>query len=96
MKRNNIAFKELVHDKGGYWFQFPYVAVYGRSDGAIILNGANIYLNSFKEALDQPDLVDFHTGKFRVSKIETENSRQNYRVEIELESDVKESVELEK
>ena len=80
--------RQFVDERGGILLNLPFFAMYGRSDGTLILNGANIYLNSFKDALHHEDVSHLHTGKFRVTKIEEEDLFHNYKIEIELHSHV--------
>ncbi len=92
MKALGINIKQET--RGMNIMKLPFLAVYGRSDDTIILNGANIYVNSFKEALQKEEIVKYHTGKFRVHVVEDEKLFQNFKVEIELRDNIKESPEL--
>ncbi len=95
-KKRGLNIDKIVKEKNGEFLNLPFFAVYGRDDGTIILNGANIYINSFKEALSQPDVIRHHTGKFKVSTIIQKDMFQNYLVEIELKQEVKPTGDLEK
>ncbi|HQF36397.1 MAG TPA: hypothetical protein PLL26_02030 [Candidatus Dojkabacteria bacterium] len=86
MKKTNIDWNSVFRNR--QVFRLPFVVVYGRSDDTIILNGANIYLSSFKEVLQHGELSKYHTGKFRVFVVEDEMLFQNYKVQIELKDDV--------
>lgn len=84
----DIDYYEKIKQEKCPTLNLPYVFIYGRSDDTIILNGANIYINSFKEALQDREIARLHTGKFRVEKIEEEDMFQNYKVKIELNEGV--------
>mgnify|MGYP000860864432 CR=1 FL=1 len=94
-KNKGIDINKVVNERFGEFLNLPFFAVYGRDDGTIILNGANIYINSFKEALSQPEVFKYHTGKFKVSTVIQKDMFQNYLVEIELRQDVKPTLNLE-
>lgn len=90
----NLDLKKELTSKNAYLLNLPFILIYGRSDDTIILNGANIYINSFKEALSQKSLVNLHTGKFRVQTYKEEDLFTNYIVEVELSADAKPSEKL--
>ncbi|MDQ6985245.1 MAG: hypothetical protein Q9M91_02650 [Candidatus Dojkabacteria bacterium] len=91
---HGLDFKSMLKDIDGDLFHLPLFAIYGRSDDTIILNGANIYINSFKEALHQEGIAHLHTGKFRVKKVDEEDMFQNYHIEVELHEHINSSDEL--
>lgn len=62
----------------------PFLYVYGRSDGTLIFRGANIYVENFQTALAHPRLIDYHTGKFEVEKIQNLQGEPDLRIKIEL------------
>lgn len=87
-KKFNVNIKEILKSHKSSFLNLPFFVVYGRDDGTIILNGANIYINSFKEALSQPNIISYHTGKFQVDTLIQDDMFQNYKVTVELKKDV--------
>jgi len=45
-------------------WRMPFIALYGRSDFAVILSGANIYPETIRHALDRSEFRKLITGKF--------------------------------
>ncbi|MCH7504130.1 phenylacetate--CoA ligase family protein [PVC group bacterium] len=84
---------ELGHSPQDLW-KLPILYVFGRSDGTIIYNGANIFLENIKEALALPEIVHSNTGRFTLSRILLENFEPKIKIVIELSQGVEVTEQL--
>ncbi len=68
--------------------KLPFVYVYGRSDDAVILHGANIYPAEIKTALENKTTGQWLTGKFTLVKKENRNLSSYLEINLELKSSI--------
>lgn len=88
--------RKIIQEQGVKFLNLPFFSINGRSDATIILNGANIYIDSFQNALNQNSLQKLHTGKFRVEKFENEDMTHGILLSIELREGITVSEEIKK
>ena len=62
---------------GSSLWRMPFIALYGRTDLAVILSGANIYPETVRHALDRKELRKTITGKFTML-IERDKKENGY------------------
>jgi phenylacetate-CoA ligase len=77
-------------------FKLPFVYVYSRSDFVIILRGANIYPENIKDALQDPSVEKFVTGKFCMVKREDKKLEEYLEVNVELKKEISKSLKVRK
>jgi len=85
--------KNLGYDSSDLW-RLPLLYIFGRSDGTITYNGANIYLENIKEAMALPEIVHTNTGQFTLSRILVENFEPKIKIVVELSHGVEISEQL--
>ena len=66
----------------------PFVYVYGRSDDAITLRGADIYPEHVKLSLQQENIEDIVTGKFTMEKTEDKSLNVGWAINVELQKSI--------
>ncbi len=85
----NISLKKALTEVRWRPWNLPYVALYGRSDHALILYAANIYPEHVHAALEDSLFFRKLTGKFTMEKRYTKNRDQEFLVHIELRKNVR-------
>lgn len=68
--------------------RMPFFYVYGRSDGTIIFRGANLYNENFQDALSDSRIIKYHTGSFRVEKIDNKEGNPDIKIMVELKTNI--------
>ncbi len=78
------------HEVNGWkpW-KLPYVALFGRSDYALVFYGPNIYPDHIRAALSHRKFLGKLTGKFTMEKNYTSSMDQKLIIHVELRDDVK-------
>jgi phenylacetate-CoA ligase len=66
----------------------PFVYVFGRADFTVSYYGANIYPENVTVGLEQPELMQWLTGKFVLETRETENGDKVLHIAVELLPDI--------
>lgn len=75
--------------------KLPFSFVFGRSDGTVILDGANIYIENIKHILYLPVFAEKITGNFIMEKITDNEMNPRIKLIIQVKSNVQTSEELE-
>ena len=91
LEKHGCDYKKNLQESG--WSlsgiaKLPFSFVFGRSDGTIILGGANIYAENFKYILHLPDFVSKTTGNFVAEKISDSNLNERLKLTIQLQKEV--------
>lgn len=63
---------------------FPFVYVFGRADFTVSFYGANIYPENIAVGLEQPQIMEWVTGKFVLEAKETSDGDKYLNVTVEL------------
>ncbi len=75
--------------------KLPFSFVFGRSDGTIIINGTNIYIENIKHILHLPHFLTEATGNFVMEKITDNEMNHRLKLNIQLRNEVQPTKELE-
>lgn len=75
---------ELGLDKDKQPRNLPFVYVFGRADFTASYYGANIYPENVTVGLEQPEIMDWVTGKFVLETRETEDGNKYLYIAVEL------------
>ena len=91
LEKHGCDYKKNLQESG--WAlsdiaKLPFSFVFGRSDGTIILSGANIYVENIKHILHLPDFVSKMTGNFIAEKISDSNLNTRLKLTIQVKNDV--------
>jgi phenylacetate-CoA ligase len=89
--------KEMLRELG--WtnnrlVQVPLFYVFGRTDGTTTIYGVNVYTEDVHEALNQRDIVNLHTGEFRVRTVYDRQADQRLRIHVRLKPSTQPSVHM--
>ncbi|HLH27240.1 MAG TPA: hypothetical protein VK066_32370 [Chloroflexota bacterium] len=76
-----------------YFHPLPFMYAFGRSD-AIMIHGANVYVDQLTEVLTQPALRSSNTGHFRLAGENHPDGRATLHLQIELSAGVPATEEL--
>ena len=92
---------DIVAEMGKYGFdlkhayKLPFFVAFGRSDG-IHFYAVNIYRENIMIAVNNSELSQYVTGKFKVGVIEDSKSNQSLEIKIELNKNVKTTPDIER
>jgi len=79
--------KEMLHDLGwrdNQLVRVPMFYVFGRTDGTTTIYGVNVYTEDVHEALNKRNVVNLHTGEFRLRTVYDQKADQRLRVHVRL------------
>jgi phenylacetate-CoA ligase len=82
------SFNELSLDEDFQPRHLPFVYVFGRADFTVSYYGANIYPENVTVGLEQPEIMNWVTGKFVLETAETEAGDSYLHIAVELLPDV--------
>lgn len=96
LKQQGVAtVMDLGLDDGFQPRNLPFVYVFGRADFTVSYYGANIYPENVTVGLEQPDFIDWVSGKFVLETRESQNGDKILHIAVELLPGIEPDVAME-
>jgi phenylacetate-CoA ligase len=86
-KHDNLFWHDFVQKSGGKMedvLHLPFLCIFGRSDGTLSFDGANVFPNQIERAILRDDELEKKTNRFKIEKKYDKTHNVQFHVHIEL------------